>query len=75
MGYLHEQMEKLKWDKRMQRYNIKNGLVNSASIKSHLENLPDARDNAIPIVFKEEERRERANGSPSGGGSSQTYNS
>ena len=48
---LHDSFLKLKFDKRMEAWNLNQGLVTEKEIKETLENLPDVSENANPMVL------------------------
>ena len=54
MAYIHEQMEKLKWDKRMVNINIRRGLVSEDEIKQNRESQPDEAAKVEAFTLDEE---------------------
>ena len=48
---LHDSFLKLKFDKRMETWNLNQELVTEKEIKGNLENLQDVSENAEPMVL------------------------
>ena len=51
---LNEDIEKLKFDKRMNEWNLNQKQITMKEIHQHLESLPDLSNLAQPIINKEE---------------------
>lgn len=56
MGYLQDQMKKLKYDARMVNHNIKRGVVSQEEIKKHLDQLPDLTNQALQVDIDDKQK-------------------
>ena len=54
MSYLQQQMNFLKYDKRLLEMNLKNGTVTAEEYTTHIEQLKDDAANAEQVKFESE---------------------
>ena len=72
MSYLQNQMNVLKFDKRLLEMNLKNGTISESEYNQHLSALADVEKNATKLDLAAEAddaMREKLNGSHGSGGS------
>lgn len=54
---LGQALEKLKFDNRLQDWNLSQGIISSKDLKSYLEKLEDLSNRAAPLDLDSERRR------------------
>ena len=69
MSYLQQQMEILKFDKRMLEINLKTGAITQAQYDQHIQNLKDDVENSETVNLERESQApsDSLNGQPQGG--------
>ena len=55
---LRDALKKLKFDRRLQEYNIEKGVLSEDELNSHIGSLEDSQGACEPIRFREERRQE-----------------
>lgn len=50
---LDKDLKLLKFDVRIQEWSVRNGQVKQSEIDSHLKELPDVANNAVPIEVED----------------------
>ena len=52
---LDKSLKNLKYDVRMQEFNLNNGVINETELKSHLTQLPDNADQAVKLEIEDQQ--------------------
>jgi hypothetical protein len=50
---LDKDLKLLKFDVRIQEWSVRNGQVKQSEIETHLKELPDVSNNAVPLDLEE----------------------
>ncbi len=54
---LDKSLQALRFDVRLQEFNLRHGVVKEAELKQHIQELPDLANNAVPIDLEDNDNQ------------------